>query len=103
MALKTYGENYYKGFVLLKNNKNNRITKHYISGVSGFLKKDAVKLYVRNASGDSCFDYKMGSNKKVDIGIKTWVAERIKKRKRVSDSLPDSCFEYAKRTKRKVQ
>ena len=100
MAFKTYGENDYKGFVLLRNKKNNKVTKHYISAVSGFLKKDAVKLYVRNASGDSCFDYKMGSNKKVDVGIKTWVAERIKKRKRVSESLPDVCFEFSKRRKR---
>ena len=94
MAFKTYGENDYKGFVLLRNKKSNKVTKHYISAVSGFMKEQNVKIYFRTASGDSSINYKMGSNKNVDVAIKTWVAERIKKRKHVSDHLPESAFEY---------
>ena len=101
MALKTYGENYYKGFVLLKNKKNNKVTKHYISAVDpSYLGKGTVNLYVRNASGDSMFQYKMGTSRNVDIGIKTWVAERRKKKRRVSGDLPKACYSFLRKTKR---
>lgn len=73
MAFKTYGENDYKGFVLLRNKKNNKVTKHYISAVSGFLKKDAVKLYIRNASGDSCFEYA----KRTKTRLNKWDMKKI--------------------------
>ena len=44
-----------------------------ISGVSGFLKKDAVKLYIRNASGDSCFEYA----KRTKTRLNKWDMKKI--------------------------
>ena len=101
---KTYGESDYKGFILLKNHTNNKITKHYISAVDPQVstKSNIVSLFYRDKSGDSVIDYKMGSNKKVDIGVKTWVKERKKRKKRVSPNLPKSCYSFlfSKKTKR---
>ena len=95
---KSYGENDYKGFILLQDRKTKKITRHYISAVDGdYLDKNKVHLWLRGKNGDICMDYKMGSNKKADIGIKTWVKERHKKNKRIHDRLPDSCWSFVKR------
>ena len=94
---KSYGENDYKGFILLKDRKTNKVSRHYISSVNYDIhNKNGVKLCLRGKNGDICLDYKMGFNKKADIGIKTWVKERHKKKMRVDDKLPNSCFSFIK-------
>lgn len=99
---KTYGESRYKGFVLLRNPKTNKLTKHYISAVDpDYVNKGKVYLWFRGGNdtktSDGCVNYTMGYNNKVDIGIKTWVKERKKQKMRVSNDLPKSCYSYLHR------
>lgn len=98
---KSFGENDYKGFILLKNHKTGKISRHYISAVNSTFNKDRVSLYVRNGSSDTYFDYKMGSNKKADIGIKTWVKERKRKKMRVDSDLPKVCYDFVGKSYRR--
>ena len=99
---KTYGEKDYKGFILLKNKKTNKVTKHYISHVSNSVfNSNTVNLSFRNGRFDSVIEYKMGTNKNVDIGIKTWVKERTAKNRYVSNDLPESCFAFLFGNKRR--
>lgn len=94
---KSYGEKDYKGFILLKNKKNNAITRHYISSVDyDIAGRNTVNIWLRSKGGDIVKKYKMGSNKKADIGIKTWVKERYKQKMRVDPKLPDSCWDFVK-------
>lgn len=96
---KTYGASRYKGFVLLRNPKTNKLTKHYISAVDpDYVNKGKVYLYFRGGNSthtsDGVCNYTVGNNKKVDIGIKTWVKERKRQKMRVSNDLPKSCYSY---------
>ena len=93
---KIYGENDYKGFILLTNKNSKNITKHYISAVHPVVPNSdrVVRVSYRDYSGDSVIDYRMGTNKKVDIGVKTWVKQRKKRNKRVSSMLPKTCYSF---------
>ena len=92
--MKVYGDDDYKGFVLLNNPKTKEKSKHYISAVVGTHNKDEVRLYFRNAGGDSLVNYRLGTNKKVDVGIKTWFKERKKRNMRVDESLFKKLFRF---------
>lgn len=94
---RTYGEKDYKGFILLKNHNTGAVTKHYISSVDRIPFTDKVRVYVRNKNGDTGLEYRMGSSKKADIGIKTWVKERKRKKMRVDSNLPKSCYGFLRR------
>ena len=85
---RTYGENDYKGFIMLKNRNTNEVSKHYISSVNKDVLGD-VKITVRSGFGDVSIPYKMGSNPKIDIAVKTWVNERYKNNKRQRTELKD--------------
>lgn len=97
MISRTYGDKDYKGFILLKDRNTGVVTKHYISAVDRIPLTDKVRVYVRNKNGDTALEYKMGSSKKADIGIKTWVKERKRKKMRVDSNLPKSCYGFLRR------
>ena len=77
------------------------LTKHYISAVDpDYTNKNRVNLYFRNGSSDEFANYTIGSSRKVDIGIKTWVKTRKAKSMRVSRDLPKSCYSYLYKKKK---
>ena len=77
--MKIYGENDYKGYLILKD-KNGQKSKHYISAVDSVsgAKQNEVNIWCRSNGSDLIFNYKIGTNKNVDIAIKTWVNNRKK-------------------------
>lgn len=77
--MKIYGESKYKGFLIRRNKETKKaVSKHYISAVDSHLFTDKVKVYARDKGSDLCLDYKIGTNKNVDLAIKTWYIERRK-------------------------
>ena len=96
--MKVYGaDDNYGGYLILRDEYKNK-SKHYISAVDpSYLNGDkGVKIWVRDKNGDLDIPYKMGSNKNVDIAVKTWVRNRKKQGRRVSSDLPDECFRKRK-------
>ena len=91
--MRVYGENDYGGYLILKNKKTGRKSKHYISAVDkGYNSDKDVTICVRGSYGDIPINYNVGSNAKVDLAIATWVTNRKKKHMRVPDNLPKSCY-----------
>ena len=77
--MKIYGESKYKGFLIRRNKETKKaVSKHYISAVDSHLFTDKVKVYARDKGSDLCLDYKIGTNKNVDLAIKTWYIARKK-------------------------
>ena len=93
--MKVYGEDYYKGYLLLKDKKGN-VSKHYISDVGGESHSKRVTVWVRSKDGDVGVPYEMGKNHQVDTAVKTWVSERSKQKMRYSNNLHKSCYEFLK-------
>ena len=96
--MKTYGESTYKAFLILKDKKGIK-SKHYVCSVDPTFDKKSnshVFVGVRMGAnkGDEFLEYKLGSNKKADIAIKTWISERDKQNKHYSSNLPDACYDY---------
>lgn len=99
--MKVYGNSKYKAYVMTKHKTTGEKCKCYINSVDPvFTGKDSHKsvsigIYDGTFSG-SDIKYKLGSNKKVDIAIKTWISERDKQKMNYSSNLPDSCYDYLK-------
>ena len=77
--MKIYGDSKYKGYLLVRDKKTNKVaSKHYISSVDHDMFSDNVKVYVRGKQSDMCLDYKIGSNRYVDNGVRAWYIARKK-------------------------
>ena len=58
--MKIYGDSRYKGYLLLRDKKTNKVSsKHYISAVDHDLFSDNVKVYVSGKQSDMCLNYKL--------------------------------------------
>lgn len=96
--MKVYGEDSnYGGYLILKDKKNNK-SKHYISAVDPCYSGDRkeISIWVRGKYGDHMIPYKMGSNEKADIAVKTWIKNRKSAGMRVSNDLPAECYRNRK-------
>ena len=84
--MQIYGDSTYKGFLLIRDKKTNKVSsKHYISSVDTDRFSDNVNIYVRGKQSDMCLNYKIGSNKYVDNGVRAWYIARRKKGMKVPE------------------
>lgn len=91
--MKTYGSSDYKGYLYSK--KYN--SKHYIESLNVNplnFDKDCLDICIAGANNEQlCLrDYKVGSNKNIDLACKTWVEEREKKHKFVHSAVYDRLY-----------